>query len=114
SRPRYLCSFSLSPRVPLRHLPSFPTRRSSDLLDSGPGSPTDALACRATFETAANDRGLAALDAFPVARGCRRARPVHGQPLQARDRKSTRLNSSHQIISYAVFCLKKKTHLTTS
>src|SRR5258708_14258067 len=28
------------------------------------------------------------------------------QPLQ--DRKSTRLNSSHQIISYAVFCLKKK------
>src|SRR5947208_13303376 len=29
--------------------------------------------------------------------------------LQARlDRKSTRLNSSHQIISYAVFCLKKK------
>src|SRR5258708_9905452 len=26
----------------------------------------------------------------------------------ARDRKSTRLNSSHQIISYAVFCLKKK------
>src|SRR5258708_20016231 len=35
------------------------------------------------------------------------------------DRKSTRLNSSHQIISYAVFCLKKKkiipstTHLLT-
>src|SRR5258708_18878347 len=27
----------------------------------------------------------------------------------SRDRKSTRLNSSHQIISYAVFCLKKKT-----
>src|SRR5258708_1468514 len=27
----------------------------------------------------------------------------------AEDRKSTRLNSSHQIISYAVFCLKKKT-----
>src|SRR5258708_23040777 len=26
------------------------------------------------------------------------------------DRKSTRLNSSHQIISYAVFCLKKKNH----
>src|SRR5260364_382870 len=26
-----------------------------------------------------------------------------------RDRKSTRLNSSHQITSYAVFCLKKKT-----
>src|SRR5258708_20421353 len=28
--------------------------------------------------------------------------------LQVGDRKSTRLNSSHQIISYAVFCLKKK------
>src|SRR5438552_12783719 len=27
---------------------------------------------------------------------------------ERRDRKSTRLNSSHQIISYAVFCLKKK------
>src|SRR5438034_5289766 len=29
-----------------------------------------------------------------------------------RDRKSTRLNSSHTVISYAVFCLKKKTHTT--
>src|SRR5256885_6613109 len=28
--------------------------------------------------------------------------------VQARDRKSTRLNSSHLVISYAVFCLKKK------
>src|SRR5258708_26466576 len=28
------------------------------------------------------------------------------------DRKSTRLNSSHQIISYAVFCLKKKNNET--
>src|SRR5258708_11688394 len=28
--------------------------------------------------------------------------------INATDRKSTRLNSSHQIISYAVFCLKKK------
>src|SRR5690242_20871029 len=28
-----------------------------------------------------------------------------------RDRKSTRLNSSHMSISYAVFCLKKKIHL---
>src|SRR5258708_25137417 len=28
--------------------------------------------------------------------------------IRRRDRKSTRLNSSHQIISYAVFCLKKK------
>src|SRR5258708_19282804 len=30
-----------------------------------------------------------------------------------RDRKSTRLNSSHQIISYAVFCLKKKKKIHT-
>src|SRR5258708_22996200 len=30
------------------------------------------------------------------------------------DRKSTRLNSSHQIISYAVFCLKKKKTETSS
>src|SRR5258708_18863781 len=29
-------------------------------------------------------------------------------PLSSEDRKSTRLNSSHQIISYAVFCLKNK------
>src|SRR5258708_27091068 len=35
--------------------------------------------------------------------------PVGRQGADARgDRKSTRLNSSHQIISYAVFCLKKK------
>src|SRR5438034_3209847 len=29
-------------------------------------------------------------------------------PARRRDRKSTRLNSSHTVISYAVFCLKKK------
>src|ERR1039457_5266051 len=35
-------------------------------------------------------------------------------PLKAPDRKSTRLNSSHLVISYAVFCLKKKKkHNTT-
>src|SRR5207253_4264129 len=33
----------------------------------------------------------------------------HGKT-QMRDRKSTRLNSSHVAISYAVFCLKKKKH----
>src|SRR3712207_8670277 len=31
-----------------------------------------------------------------------------GVPLEGADRKSTRLNSSHANISYAVFCLKKK------
>src|SRR2546430_9874718 len=33
-----------------------------------------------------------------------------GSALPNRDRKSTRLNSSHSQISYAVFCLKKKNH----
>src|SRR3989454_2328284 len=33
--------------------------------------------------------------------------------LQSADRKSTRLNSSHLVISYAVFCLKKKKHTST-
>src|SRR3712207_8019751 len=43
-------------------------------------------------------------------RGAAAGGPRHG----ARDRKSTRLNSSHANISYAVFCLKKKiNHLTT-
>src|SRR5258708_24721360 len=33
---------------------------------------------------------------------------VFWEEIMKKDRKSTRLNSSHQIISYAVFCLKKK------
>src|SRR2546422_3035420 len=39
-----------------------------------------------------------------------RSRPVHLPPMGGApaDRKSTRLNSSHGYISYAVFCLKKK------
>src|SRR5207244_11057483 len=51
----------------------------------------------------------------PVLSGCRRASCGRAGEPRARyrtdrsgDRKSTRLNSSHQIISYAVFCLKKK------
>src|SRR5258708_23072247 len=40
---------------------------------------------------------------------------VLDRPRRARaDRKSTRLNSSHQIISYAVFCLKKKNNVDKS
>src|SRR5438034_3887251 len=39
-------------------------------------------------------------------RAVRAAAPYLDEP---RDRKSTRLNSSHTVISYAVFCLKKKT-----
>src|SRR2546429_6554204 len=43
----------------------------------------------------------------PGARRCGTEEP--GGAGGARDRKSTRLNSSHGYISYAVFCLKKKT-----
>src|SRR5256885_11654232 len=40
---------------------------------------------------------------------------MHGAPVPEEvDRKSTRLNSSHLVISYAVFCLKKKNTHTTS
>src|SRR5437588_4651371 len=35
----------------------------------------------------------------------------HGACLGVEDRKSTRLNSSHTVISYAVFCLKKKKNI---
>src|SRR5438132_13126529 len=38
----------------------------------------------------------------------RAVRRAHGTSRPRRDRKSTRLNSSHTVISYAVFCLKKK------
>src|SRR5438067_5492064 len=50
------------------------------------------------------DRGLA-LRAHALARALTR----HLLLGEGRDRKSTRLNSSHVSISYAVFCLKKKT-----
>src|SRR5260221_5505951 len=45
--------------------------------------------------------------------------PVFTDPSQkpdaiSKDRKSTRLNSSHTVISYAVFCLKKKQSLATT
>src|SRR5437763_13013997 len=67
------------------YLHSFPTRRSSDLhlrLVQGTGLHTGAAQHRV-----------------------HRVRPVaRATP----DRKSTRLNSSHRCISYAVFCLKKK------
>src|SRR5258708_24645485 len=53
-------------------------------------------------------------DALPLLRRVQELKPREDvaryleQVEIARDRKSTRLNSSHQIISYAVFCLKKK------
>src|SRR5215211_8249759 len=69
-------------------------------------------------DTATNEIYTLSLhDALPIS--CRRARaqePWRRPPTlsqrcprrAARDRKSTRLNSSHTVISYAVFCLKKK------
>src|SRR2546426_6785657 len=39
------------------------------------------------------------------------AQPARGGARPPPDRKSTRLNSSHLVISYAVFCLKKKKHI---
>src|SRR2546427_3689234 len=53
-------------------------------------------------------------DALPIS-ASRPSRPWHGAPghwacPMKSDRKSTRLNSSHSQISYAVFCLKKKEH----
>src|SRR5205085_12000239 len=55
----------------------------------------------------------AAAEDGPGARGGRRGGRVAPPPTQSvhlerKDRKSTRLNSSHSQISYAVFCLKKK------
>src|SRR5258708_26861085 len=47
------------------------------------------------------------MDVSPTAKGA-------SSISRTRDRKSTRLNSSHQIISYAVFCLKKKKQIYTS
>src|SRR5207245_11257310 len=70
-----------------RDLHSFPTRRSSDLQPANNAGPEARSRLRV-------DRGRE----LPPASGV-----VHG-----RDRKSTRLNSSHGSISYAVFCLKKK------
>src|SRR5437763_17194678 len=68
-------------------LHSFPTRRSSDLLIEKP----DAVV--------RNRIVLAGTRMYQVM--------VEGQHNPV-DRKSTRLNSSHRCISYAVFCLKKK------
>src|SRR5258708_26785267 len=56
--------------------------------------------------------GLARLDLRRLRlRGGPLRLPPLREALQARDRKSTRLNSSHPINSYAVFCLKKKKNI---
>src|SRR2546429_5835272 len=50
---------------------------------------------------------------MPVRNSSEHLRPSNNaapDPIPPQDRKSTRLNSSHGYISYAVFCLKKKKH----
>src|SRR5690606_42100819 len=94
-----------------RDLLSFPPRRSSDLvLALELQAPPRHAACGV-------HAGELGEDAAPQLRAQLSARPAEGarhsdrdRPLIRRqDRKSTRLNSSHVKISYAVFCLKKKT-----
>src|SRR5438552_12716544 len=83
-----------------RDLHSFPTRRSSDLADAAfVGGPDEEFTGRCAAILANGKRCPNA--SLPGSRFC-------GVPGSDADRKSTRLNSSHQIISYAVFCLKKK------
>src|SRR5688500_20291692 len=77
----------------------FPTRRSSDLFGAEQcreGNDWD----EAPSRRGRGGRGGAHRDECAQ-------RPESGRR-QAGDRKSTRLNSSHLVISYAVFCLKKK------
>src|SRR5690606_41670213 len=79
-----------------RDLHSFPTRRSSDLVAAGADLPE----ARGHHHPRLHRRALGPA-LLPAAQARRdRARQL--------DRKSTRLNSSHVKISYAVFCLKKK------
>src|SRR2546430_11375134 len=53
-------------------------------------------------------RRVGLCQALSVEPGTPSGAPEVAAPLQLPDRKSTRLNSSHSQISYAVFCLKKK------
>src|SRR5256885_1331907 len=62
-------------------------------------------------------RFAAAANRFPSPTGMKRKSlepDLPGTESGSRDRKSTRLNSSHLVISYAVFCLKKKTKPTAN
>src|SRR5690349_24221718 len=78
-----------------RHLHSFPTRRSSDL-----GTNLDDLKDHRP--------GLKAAKQYAIRHPLVEAEMTKDDIRRLRDRKSTRLNSSHVEISYAVFCLKKK------
>src|SRR5207247_5000889 len=97
---------------PHRH--SFPTRRSSDLgtaAQHGFGNPSAAIGdgVRNSFPVHQVQRLRQTQIAAAFALAGRFARRSTEQIEKAAlDRKSTRLNSSHEWISYAVFCLKKK------
>src|SRR5699024_11356098 len=90
---------------PHRHIHSFPTRRSSDLLRD---EPLDLFVLFSSLSATLGNAGQAdycAAGAFQDGYAILRERlREHG----ARDRKSTRLNSSHASISYAVACLREK------
>src|SRR5207244_13456841 len=96
------------------HLPSFPTRRSSDLNGTRKGGQPDAMKILYTAPGMEDlwqmHFSLLSGQEYTVP-GVFIANPIDDQPavLPVADRKSTRLNSSHQIISYAVFCLNKET-----
>src|SRR5439155_21448739 len=83
-----------------RDLRSFPTRRSSDLRDV----PGVRVFGRPAFRSHGGKRELVVLrDDSLDRRGA-----LQAPAFRHEDRKSTRLNSSHVAISYAVFCWKKK------
>src|SRR5205085_11426567 len=106
--------FFLTCHGPHRHLPPFPTRRSSDLLPEGGdqcllAARVDHLVVElevADQRRVVGDEGRIAGQELPLAAGFRRTEEVCVFVEFGPDRKSTRLNSSHSQISYAVFCLK--------
>src|SRR5437588_11122216 len=69
------------------------------------GAPRQCLAARSECAGGRHGQGPSP-GSRQLARGP--ARVFHLRIQSAQDRKSTRLNSSHTVISYAVFCLKKK------
>src|SRR3712207_8619080 len=78
-------------------------RSSAGLGWGGSCFPKDVAALRATAREYEHETPL--LDAATTVNERQRRRVIH--KLQREDRKSTRLNSSHANISYAVFCLTK-------
>src|SRR5437762_8034076 len=70
----------------------------------------EALSRTALSRTRVASRCASAVERAGGGAGPQDRHPVHAVHLAQRDRKSTRLNSSHRCISYAVFCLKKKKH----